>query len=82
MKITPDGPKLLWMRLDLEELASNPEPWDTYEWKLNGLHVMGYQKSKTYPYKKGPDDEETEEANVEDEGPIVTEPCPSDIVTT
>ncbi len=82
MKITPDGPKLLWMRLDLEELASNTEPWETYEMDLNGMHAMGHQKPKTYPYKKDPDDEETEEANFEDEGPIVTEPCPSDIVTT
>ena len=56
MKLTPDSPKLLWMRLDLEKLPSHTESWDIYESDLNGMHGMGYQKPKTYPYKKDSDE--------------------------
>ena len=57
MKLTPNGPKLLWMHLDNDELFHANEPWEIYEMKLEGMTSTGYQKPKTYPYKKGPDDE-------------------------
>ena len=57
MKLTPDGPKLLWMRLDEGALYDETEPWDMYEPKLNGMKGIGNEGWKSaYAYKRNPDE--------------------------
>ena len=58
MKLTPDGPKLLWMHLDVVALNDAIMPWDDmYEPELNGMNVIGNEGwNSASPYKKSPDE--------------------------
>ena len=46
MKLTPSGPKLLWMSLELSLLPKISDmPWDIYEHKFAGGHVIGDEQN-------------------------------------
>lgn len=52
MKITPQGPKLLWISIDFDKMAEWTEPSDFFENQLNGMHQVGVHPDKlNYPYK-------------------------------
>jgi hypothetical protein len=52
MKLTPSGPKLLWVSLDLSILAEWTDDFEHSQWRLNGGTGPGYEKPpQSYPYK-------------------------------
>lgn len=51
MRIHRNGPNLIWISLDVEEMIECLTPWDMYEPLLNGFGVAA--PIKKYPYKGG-----------------------------
>lgn len=58
MRLSPNHPRMLWMRMDWDDFEKAIEPLDIYEKKLNGGKIIGYKKPPAYPYNQEHDPDE------------------------